>query len=74
MAKHRHTPGTLPYFRVSGERRMLNVDPSHGEVGVEIVLPAHTRFESIELGDSERFATSVYKAEGIVCEIHEISR
>lgn len=68
MKKKAHIRGTNLYFRVSGERKTLT------EEGAVVVLPSHTRFESMELGDAERFATLVYKAEGLVCEIHEHSR
>lgn len=75
MARKRHTPGTLPYFSVSGERRASEVSPETGELRyLEEVLPVRTRFETISLQDAERFATSVYKTEGVVCEIHEHAR
>ena len=69
MAKRKHTSGKNPYFRVSGERRTLSEDGT-----TVVVLPPHTRFESMELGDAERHATGIFKSEGIVCEIHEHTR
>ena len=75
MAKKRHTPGTLPYFRVSGERRASSVNEEGDLVyDGDVVLPSRTRFETLSLSEAEKFATTVYRAEGIVCEIHEMSR
>lgn len=73
MAKRKHVVGTNPYFRVSGERKEVVLDAEEKPMGSR-VLPSRTRFESLELGDSERFATDVYKREGIVLEIHEMPR
>lgn len=51
------------FYEVSGERK---TEDQH--------YPKHVRFASIRLGDAEHFATLVYKSEGLVCEIHEITR
>jgi hypothetical protein len=51
------------FYEVSGERKTE-----------ERTFPKSVRFSSIYLAEAERFATDVYKREGLVCEIHEITR
>ena len=69
--KTTHQVGTLPYFRVSGQR--LEVDEKTGKF-TGVVLEPRVRFESLDLGEAERFATDVFRAEEIVLEIHEVPR
>ena len=51
------------FYEVSGERKTE-----------ERTYPKQVRFASLRLADAEHFATLVYKSEGLVCEIHEITR
>lgn len=57
-------------YSVSGERVMFDDDAKP----TDQTLPSRIRFESLEVVDAENFATVVYKREGIVCEIHEVTR
>ena len=67
--------GTVPYFSVSGQRREVVTDEASGKlIDSGVVLESGIRFECLRLQDAEGFATDVYKREGIVCEIHEVSR
>ena len=55
------------YYQVSGERVIVSDDGKNKHR-----QPKRVRFESVNLHEAEVFATSVFKKEGIVCEIHEL--
>lgn len=56
------------YFQVRGQRRIVS--------GETVTVTQHTvlRFESLAQSDAEHFATRVYREEGIICTIDEVSR
>lgn len=73
MAKRRHTPGTLPYYRVSGERKETIMGEDDKPLGTRIV-EARVRFESLSLDAAQQFATAVFRSENLIMEIHEMTR
>lgn len=76
MLKEKHAG---KFYQVTGKRKIEVFEIDHqGRITDKLLgkrtLPERIRLETLSVREAEIFATDVLKHEGIMCEIHEITR